>query len=144
MSTAVHGNFSNNTIDTPNITEILIDKLSDSFSMDLYARCRVQLETDRIIHVAPQFFTHEISAVDALNKGASIWNPATRVRRSPDVTHWSMVNHAVLQSAAVGDAVDAKSDYSGEKHRTDFEILMENTKFNLSAKMLTGFNQLWT
>ena len=75
-------------------------------------RCEMHIEKYPLNPVTPQLVTHGFSTINALNTGAGIWRPTTRVRRSLDVTHWSSIDHAVGQSAAVGDTVGAKSDYN--------------------------------
>ena len=61
--------------------------------------------------VTQQFVELGLSTVDALDKGAGLWNPATRVGRPMDVDHWSVPDHIFGETTAVGDAVSAKSDY---------------------------------
>ena len=94
--------------------------------------------------MAPQFMDHGLSNVDALNKGAGIRSPATRIRRSPDATHWNAADCAVWQRAEVGYAVGTKSDYSEEKYKMIFKFGWKIPNFNLSTKILKGVDQLWT
>ena len=104
---AADGKFTNNPIAPPVITQVLIYKLSDSFSTYLYARCGMHLATDPVNPTAPQFVTHGFSTVDVLNEGSGTRIHATRVRMLPDVNHWSVADHSVGQSASVGDDMDA-------------------------------------
>ena len=60
-------------------------------------RCGVNLATKTINPVASQFVNHGLYDLNALNKSTGIWIPATRTRRSPDVTHWIAVDHAVVK-----------------------------------------------
>ena len=53
---------------------------------------------------------------------------------SPDVTHWSTIDHAVGKGAAFEDSVGYKLDYSEENYKTDFEIWMENSKLQFKHK----------
>ena len=72
-----------------------------------------------------------------MDKGASLWNPSSRVGRPTDVTHGSAPDH-IKKNTAVGDAVSAKSDYKYEP------ILKFGGKTrNLSAKRMQGVDHLW-
>ena len=84
--------------------------------------------------MAAQFVNNGLSAVDALNKSYGIWIPATRIRRSPDVTHWSVADHAIGKGSAVGEYVGDKSEYSEEKYKIDFEIWMEDFKLQFERR----------
>ena len=55
----------------------------------------MQLAIDSINFVASQFMNHGISAIDALDKVAIIWNPVIKIRRLPDFTNWSAADHAI-------------------------------------------------
>ena len=70
--------------------------------------CRVNLATEYVNPVAPQFVNHEISAVYVLNKSSGICSPTNIIRRSPDFLHWRAADHTLGQKAAVGDAVGNK------------------------------------
>ena len=118
----------------PVLTQLFSDKLSNSSTRDLYACCGVNFATDTVNSMAPQFLNHWLFAVDALNKGAGVWIPATRIIGSPDINHWITADHAVGQISAVGDAVGKKSDYSEENYKTDFEIWMENYKLQFDRE----------
>ena len=108
MDAAIDGNFSNNPIAPPVLTQVFSDKLSDSSSRDLYAHCGANLAPDPVNSTAPHLVTHGFYTVDALNKGAGIWRPTTIIRRLPNVTHLIVTGHTVGQSAEVGDDVGAK------------------------------------
>ena len=84
--------------------------------------------------MAPQFMNHGISDVNALNKSSGIWIPATRNISFIDANYWSVVGHFVGQGAAIRDAVINKSYYSEENYKTDFEILMEDSKLQFYHK----------
>ena len=103
-------NFANDTIAPIVSTQLFCEKFSDSLRKDIYTRCRLNIATESANTMAPQFINRGLSVADALNKSARIWIPATRIIRSPDFTHWSMVDHTVGQVSAVGDAVVNKSD----------------------------------
>ena len=72
LDATVDGNFTNNPIAPPVLTLVLIDRLSECSSRDLYARCGVHLATDSVNAVVPNFLDHGLSTVNALNKGADI------------------------------------------------------------------------
>ena len=65
----------------------------------------MNLVTDPVNLVKPQFMDLGISTINTLNKDAGLWRPATRVRRSTGVSHWRAPDHVVGESTAVGDAV---------------------------------------
>ena len=94
------------------LTLVSSEKISNSSIRDIYSCCGLRLETYTVNPVAPQFVYHGFSTVEVLNKGTGIWSPATRIRRLPDFTHWILADQAAGQSAAVGESVGAKLDYS--------------------------------
>ena len=98
---AVDGNFPNNSIAPPILTQGFSDKLSNSFRRDMYVRCGVH-------PVVSQVGTHGFSNVNTLNKGAVIWIPINRIISFYGFTRWIAEHHDVGQSVAVGDAVGAK------------------------------------
>ena len=59
-----------------------------------------------------------LSIIDAVDKGASLWNPATRVGSPTYVAHWSAPENIFGKNTAVGDAVSTDSDYN---YKTSFE-----------------------
>ena len=93
--------------------------------------------------MAPQFLNHGLSAVDVLNKSVGIWSPATRIRRSPYVTHWSTADNTVLQVSDVGDAMGNKSDYSKKTIKIILKFGWKIPNFNSSAKILKRVDHLW-
>ena len=134
MDASVDGNFSNNPIAPHVINKVFSDKLSESSIRYLYPQYGAHLAIDTVNTMVPQFVTHRISAVDAPNKGAEIWIPATRTRNFLDITNWSAADHSIGQRAAVGDTVGTKSDYIKENYKIDFVIWMENTKLQFKRK----------
>ena len=134
LNASVDGRFSNNPIAPPVLAELFSDKLSNSSISYLYACCGVHLSTDTSNPMAPQLFNHSLSAANALNKGAEIWIPATRIRNLPVVTHWSAAGRTVGKSAAVGDTVGKKSHYSEENYKSDFKIWMGDSKLQFERK----------
>ena len=112
--------FSNDPIALSISTQVFSDKLSDSSSRYIYTRCRVNLATESVNPLALQFSNHWISVIGALNKSSRIRSPSTRIRRSPDVYHWSTPYHNVGKGAAGVDAVGDKSDYIKENYETNF------------------------
>ena len=117
LNAAIDRNFSNDTIAPTSISQVFCDKIYDSSSRYPYTRCIVDLTTESVNPMAPQFVNNGISNFDTLDKSVEIWSPATRIRRFPDVTHRRVLYHAVEQGAEV---VDAVGDYSEEKYKTDF------------------------
>ena len=93
----------------------------------------MHLATDPINPVTSQFVDHGFSTADALNKGASIWSPATIIIRSSYVTHLSTENHDVGQIAEVEDYVGAKSDYCEENIKLILKFGWKIPNFNLST-----------
>ena len=120
MDAAVDGKFTNIPFALPIFTEVFSDKIYDNSIREIYARAGMYLATD------PQFGDHGFSTVYAPNKGAGIWIPATRVKRSTNISHWSALDHAVVKITEVRDAVSAKSDYN---YKTNFEIWRKNLQF---------------
>ena len=96
---------------SPIFTKLLCDKLSDSSSRDLYIRCKMSLAADPVNIPEPQFVYLGLSTIDALDKGSSLFTPATTVVRPTYVTHWSAPYHILVKTTSVGDAVIANSDY---------------------------------
>ena len=107
----------------PIFAEVLGDKISHNSIRGLYMRCRMKLTADPVNIPKPQFMDLGISTINALDKSASLWNPATRVGRPTDVTHGRVPDHIFEIVTAVREKVSAKSDYS---YKTDFEIWREN------------------
>ena len=83
----------------------------------------MNLAADLVNIPAPQFVDLGLSTIDALDKGASILTPATRVGRPMDIDKWNELDHIFGKTTSVGDAVREKSDY---KYKTDFENWREN------------------
>ena len=125
------------------LTKVFGDELYNSSSKDLYMSCRANLMTESINIMAPLFVNHGLSSVEALNKSARIWIPATKTRRMTDVTHWSAADHILGQGSAVWDAVGNKSDYSKENYKTDFEIWKENYNFKCEHKNIERNQPPW-
>ena len=78
--------------------------------------------------MAPQFMNNGLSDVNAPNKSARIWIPATRIISFPNANYWSMVGLFVGQGEAIGDTVSNKSYHIEKNCKTDFEIWMEDSK----------------
>ena len=93
LDTSIDGQLPNNLVAPPIFTEALYTKPSESSSQDLYMHCRMNLAADTFNITEPQLVELELSTVDALDKGASIRNPATRIGRPPYATHWSAPDH---------------------------------------------------
>ena len=74
-------------------TEIFGDKLSDSYIRDIYKIFRMNLVEDPVNILEPELADLGLSSSNALDKGASFWNPTTRVGRPTDVAHESAPDH---------------------------------------------------
>ena len=72
-------------------------------------RCGVNIATKTINPVASQFVNHGLYDLNALNKSTGIWIPATRTRRTPNISHVNASDHALGQATSVRDVV---GDYS--------------------------------
>ena len=72
---------------------------------------------------APQFVDLGLSNINALDKGASLWTPATRVGRPADVAHGSVSDLIPLKTTVVRENVSSKSDYN---YKTGFYIWRVN------------------
>ena len=81
----------------PIFTEELCEKLSDSFIQDIYMRCWMNLTEDPINISVLQFVDLGLSTMNAMDKGTSIWTPATRVGRPTYVSHWRALDHIFLE-----------------------------------------------
>ena len=84
--------------------------------------------------MTPQVMTCGFSTINKLNKGASIWSLNTRVTMPLNITNCSKTDHAVGQSASIGDSVGAKLDYIEENYRTGFVIWSGNRKLQFDLK----------
>ena len=63
LDASIDGNFSDDTIAPPVLTQLFSDKISNSSIKDLYAICRMHLVTYPVNYVAPQFVTKGFSTV---------------------------------------------------------------------------------
>ena len=85
LDAVIDEKFPDNLVAPSIFTEVMSYKLSKSYIRDLYTRCRTNL--------APQFVDLGIPTIDALDKGASIWNPANRVGRPTYIAHSSALDN---------------------------------------------------
>ena len=118
LDTSIDGKFTNILAELPIFIEVLCDKISDIFIQDLYTRRLMNLAAHPVNIPAPQFVDLGLLTIDALDKVASIWTPATRVGRPTDFSHWITPDHIFVKTTAVEDNVSAKSNYN---YKTDFE-----------------------
>ena len=109
LDTSIDGKFTNNLVAPPIFTDIISEKISNSSIQDLFASVGMHLVADPVNSVTPKFVDLWFSTADALDKGADIWTPYTRVVRPKDVSHWSAPDHIFGKTTAVGDPVSAKS-----------------------------------
>ena len=131
LNAVVDINFSNDPIVPSFRTQVFGDKISDISSRYIYMRCRLNLVAESVNPVAPQFMNNRLSVVISLNKSTGVWRPATRIRRSPDVTHCSAVDHVLGKGSAFGDDV-VKNYYIVKK--TIKLILKFGWKFQTSIR----------
>ena len=122
MDTSINQKFANILVSPPIFFEVLIDKLSNSYSRDLYIQFRMNFAADPVNIPAPQFVCLGISTINALDKSASLWTPATIVERPTDVAHGSGQDHISGKVATARVKVSANLDYS---YKTDFKIWRE-------------------
>ena len=101
-------------------------KISNSSIWYLYMCCQMNFAEDPANAPSPQFVGFGISNINALDKGASLWTPATRFLSPTDVAHWSAPDHIFWKIKAVGDSVSAKSDYN---YKADFKTWSGNQEF---------------
>ena len=68
-----------------------------------------------------------LPAINTSNELGVFGNPATRIIKPTDGSHWSALDHVFSEAtAAVMSATRSDEDYS---YKTDFEIWRENRKF---------------
>ena len=96
LETSIHQQYTDNLVAPLNFTEVLGDKPFNSSSRYLYKCCKLKLTADTVNIPAPQFMDLGLSTINSMDKGASIWNPSTRVGRPMDVTHGSAPDHIYL------------------------------------------------
>ena len=75
--------------------------------------------------VVPQSASHVIPIINTLDKNCGIFIPTTRFRGTPNITHWSIYEDALVQLTVVGDTV---ADYRKENYKFDFEVWDKNYK----------------
>ena len=119
LDTSIDGNFTNNLVAPPIVTDVISDKLFNSSRQDLYARVGMNLEEYPVNPVTSQFVYLGLSTVDALDKEASLLTPATRVGISTDFSHQRAPDHIFGTTTAAGGAVNAKLYYN---YKTGFGI----------------------
>ena len=91
----------------------------------------MNIASDSVQPMGPQFVTRGLPTIDILDENAGIWIPATIIRRTPNITHGSASEHAVGEWTVVVDAVE---DYIEESYKTDFEIWDKNSKLQSEHK----------
>ena len=89
--------------------EVICDKLFDNSIQKLYMRCCMNLAAYPVNILSPQFVDLGLTITDALDKGASLWTPSTRVEMPKDVTHLEITGSYLWKTTAVGDDVIANS-----------------------------------
>ena len=110
MNTSFDGKLTNNLVAPLIFTDILSEKLSNSSNRGLYVSVGMHLAADPVHSMTPQFVYLRFSTIDVLYKGADLWTPGTRAGRHIYVAHWSVPDHIIGETTAVGDSVSTKSD----------------------------------
>ena len=123
LDAAIDGKFPDNLIEPPIFTDVLSEKLSNSSIQYLCTPCPMNFSAYPVNIPGPKFVDFGLSNIDALDKGTSLWTPASGVGRLMDVTYWSAPDHIFGKTTSVVDAVRTKSDYN---YKTDFEIWRKN------------------
>ena len=72
LDTSIDVKFPNNLVVPPIFTEVICDKLYNSFIQDLYMPCRMNLAADPINILSLQLVDLGLSTIYSLDKGASI------------------------------------------------------------------------
>ena len=81
LDTSINRQLTNNLVASPIFTEVIGDKLSDISRRDIYMCCRMNFIADPIDIPAPQFVDLGLSAITAMDKGASLWTPLPDIER---------------------------------------------------------------
>ena len=116
-------------------SKVIGHKISDGSSDDIYSRCRLNFANDPIQTQAPHFMDMGLPTINILNESGVLGNPATKIQRPTDVSHWSAPDHVFGEATAVGmSAANSDHDYS---YKTDFEIWRENQEFKRQNKSLS-------
>ena len=93
FDTSIDVKFTNNLVTPTIFTEVICEKKSDISIWDLYSRFWMNLVVDPINIPAPQFVDLDLSTIRVLDKGTSLWTPATRDGMNMNVAHWSVPDH---------------------------------------------------
>ena len=70
----------------------------------------MNIVTESFQPMGPQFMSHGLPTIDTLDENYRIWIPATTIRRTPDIIHGRVSEHAVGQVIVIGDAVGGYRD----------------------------------
>ena len=87
LDTSIDLQFTNHLFAPLIFTEVLGENFYDSSRWDIYTRCRMNLVSDHVNIPAPKFVDLELSNINALDKCAIIYTPATIFGRPTDVSH---------------------------------------------------------
>ena len=96
----------------PIFTEVIGDKLSNSYSQDLYTSFKMNLAADPVNIPTPLFVDLGLLKINSIDKGASICTPATKIQRTMNVAHGIVIDHIFVKTTAVRDNVRENSDYN--------------------------------
>ena len=90
LDTSIDQQFTNNMVAPPIFTELLWDKLSKSSSWVIYMHCWLNLAANPVNILVLKFVGLGLSNINALDKIASIWTPATRDGIPTYFSYWSV------------------------------------------------------
>ena len=86
---------------------------------------------------------HGFSTDNALNKGAGIWIPTTRIRILLDVIHWRAEYHAVRKVQRLENLWATNQPIVQKVINQISKFGWKIPNFNLSMKILKGVEHLW-
>ena len=88
----------------------------------------MNITTDSVQHMGPQLVIHGLPTIDTLDENAGIWIPATRIIRTPNITHERASEYDVGQVTSV---VDSVGDFREVHYKTDFRSGFQNQFYSL-------------
>ena len=118
--------------------------LSHNSSSNLYLRFWMDFVNNLVQTEAQYFVELVVPAINTLDEVGIFRNPATRIRKPTDGSHWSVLDHVFGEETAVGtSAIRSEQDYS---YKTDFEVWKENQDFgskNISMSQPPLDSNIW-
>ena len=108
LDTSIIQKFTDILVALPILSDKLDEELSESSSRDLYTLCRMNLVADPGNIPALQFVDLGLSTMNALDKGASLFTPATKGIMPTNVAHGRAVGHTFGITTVVRDELRSK------------------------------------